>query len=112
MTQSTQPVAAAQVAGTDEPNPYLLGVYAPVDTEIDASDLRVIGQIPTDLNGVYLRNGHNQVHALTWPHAMAAVETCAGSKVSPATSCIWPIPTKLETKSSWTEPSRQTPCPI
>jgi carotenoid cleavage dioxygenase-like enzyme len=23
----------------------------------------VIGDIPKDLNGVYLRNGHNQVHA-------------------------------------------------
>jgi carotenoid cleavage dioxygenase len=63
MTQSTQPVAVAQVAGSDdEPNPYLLGVYAPVDTEIDASDLQVIGKIPTDLNGVYLRNGPNPRH--------------------------------------------------
>jgi carotenoid cleavage dioxygenase-like enzyme len=48
----------AQVAG-DEPNPYLLGVYAPVSAEIDAADLEVIGRIPTDLNGVYLRNGPN-----------------------------------------------------
>ncbi|WP_163509898.1 carotenoid oxygenase family protein [Fodinicola acaciae] len=55
---TSQPVAVAQVAGA-EPNPYLLGVYAPVDTEIDADNLQVIGQIPADLNGVYLRNGPN-----------------------------------------------------
>ncbi|MEU4328941.1 carotenoid oxygenase family protein [Nonomuraea dietziae] len=42
-----------------EPNPYLLGVYAPVKDEITAGDLRVIGEIPRDLNGVYLRNGPN-----------------------------------------------------
>ncbi|GAB2785149.1 carotenoid oxygenase family protein [Amycolatopsis magusensis] len=60
MTSShDQPVL---VAGTDEPNPYLLGVYAPVTTEIDSGDLRVIGRIPRDLNGVYLRNGPNPRH--------------------------------------------------
>jgi carotenoid cleavage dioxygenase len=42
-----------------EPNPYLLGVYAPVQDEITADELTVIGQIPTDLTGVYLRNGPN-----------------------------------------------------
>ncbi|WP_155361255.1 carotenoid oxygenase family protein [Acrocarpospora macrocephala] len=42
-----------------EPNPYLLGVYAPVQEEITAADLKVIGEIPADLNGVYLRNGPN-----------------------------------------------------
>ncbi|MFI7131138.1 carotenoid oxygenase family protein [Nonomuraea sp. NPDC050153] len=42
-----------------EPNPYLLGVYAPVQDEITADELTVIGRIPADLNGVYLRNGPN-----------------------------------------------------
>ncbi|WP_066372857.1 carotenoid oxygenase family protein [Herbidospora mongoliensis] len=42
-----------------EDNPYLLGVYAPVHEEITADDLTVIGEIPRDLNGVYLRNGPN-----------------------------------------------------
>ncbi|WP_214321818.1 carotenoid oxygenase family protein [Nonomuraea sediminis] len=42
-----------------ERNPYLLGVYAPVQDEITADELTVIGRIPTDLNGVYLRNGPN-----------------------------------------------------
>ncbi len=42
-----------------EANPYLEGPYAPIHTEIDATDLEVIGEIPRDLDGVYLRNGPN-----------------------------------------------------
>jgi carotenoid cleavage dioxygenase len=57
---SEQPLMVARAAdAAEEPNPYLLGVYAPVSTEIDAEDLQVIGEIPADLNGVYLRNGPN-----------------------------------------------------
>jgi carotenoid cleavage dioxygenase len=55
-------VAVAQpveLAVEDEANPYLVGVFAPVHTEITADDLEVIGEIPRDLNGVYLRNGPN-----------------------------------------------------
>ncbi|MDN5744346.1 MAG: carotenoid oxygenase family protein [Nocardioidaceae bacterium] len=55
------PIAVA--AAQDEPdNPYLLGVFAPVDKEVtlDHDELEVIGEIPTDLNGVYLRNGPNR----------------------------------------------------
>ena len=40
-------------------NPYLAGVYAPVDVEVDGDDLEVIGSIPTDLDGVFVRNGPN-----------------------------------------------------
>lgn len=41
-------------------NPYLSGSYAPVDREVDGDDLEVIaGQIPADLEGVYVRNGPN-----------------------------------------------------
>ena len=56
---SEQPLMVARTAEQDEPNPYLLGVYAPVSEELDAEDLQVIGEIPADLNGVYLRNGPN-----------------------------------------------------
>src|SRR3954467_4777317 len=56
---SEQPLMVARTADADEVNPYLLGVYAPVSEEIDAEDLQVIGEIPQDLNGVYLRNGPN-----------------------------------------------------
>ena len=40
-------------------NPYLSGPFAPVDDELDAARLPVIGRIPGDLRGVYLRNGPN-----------------------------------------------------
>lgn len=45
-------------------NPYLDGAWKPTDTEwsADGADLTVIGEIPADLNGIYLRNGHNQIH--------------------------------------------------
>ena len=40
------------------PNPYLEGPFAPIDTEITA-DCEVIGELPTDLAGVFVRNGSN-----------------------------------------------------
>src|ERR1700739_4335045 len=43
-----------------EENPYLLGLFAPVRDELTLEDLPVIGEIPKDLNGVYLRNGPNR----------------------------------------------------
>lgn len=43
-------------------NPYLMGGYAPVDTEIAAADLTVVGEIPADLAGLYVRNGPNPQH--------------------------------------------------
>ncbi|MGI8817097.1 MAG: carotenoid oxygenase family protein [Pseudonocardia sp.] len=49
---------ATLVANTEQ-NPYLLGIYAPVRDELTFDELEVIGEIPTDLNGVYLRNGPN-----------------------------------------------------
>lgn len=41
-------------------SPYLQGNFAPVHDEIDATELRVTGEIPTALRGVYMRNGANQ----------------------------------------------------
>lgn len=35
------------------------GNYAPVEDEVDLVDLEVVGQLPEDLNGRYLRNGPN-----------------------------------------------------
>lgn len=48
----------------DETNPLLLNHFTPVSKEYtaDTTSLEVIGEIPKDLNGVYVRNGHNQVH--------------------------------------------------
>ncbi|NBP53824.1 MAG: hypothetical protein EBU67_05945, partial [Actinobacteria bacterium] len=42
-----------------QPNRYLTGNYAPVIDEVTAFDLPVIGELPKDLNGRYLRNGPN-----------------------------------------------------
>ena len=38
---------------------YLTGNFAPVTEEVTALDLEVIGELPAELNGRYLRNGPN-----------------------------------------------------
>ncbi len=43
----------------DDAHPYRSGAWRPQDTEYDAWDLDVIGEIPRELNGVYLRNTEN-----------------------------------------------------
>ena len=43
-------------------NPYLMGNFAPVKEEHEAyyiSNKEITGKIPTDISGVYLRNGPN-----------------------------------------------------
>lgn len=42
-----------------EYGPLLMGPFAPVTVESTLTDLEVIGTIPPDLNGAYLRNGPN-----------------------------------------------------
>ena len=42
-------------------NIYLQGNYAPVADEVTATDLHVIGELPKELNGRYLRNGPNPI---------------------------------------------------
>jgi len=61
--------AAAGGRPTDAPswiddinNPYLHGVYAPIQAELDAVDCAVEGDLPRDLEGIFLRNGPNSVH--------------------------------------------------
>lgn len=43
-------------------NMYLEGNYAPIIEEITAFDLPIIGELPQELNGRYLRNGPNPLH--------------------------------------------------
>ncbi len=43
----------------DDDHPYRTGVWRPQTTEYDAWDLDVVGEIPSDLCGVYLRNTEN-----------------------------------------------------
>jgi carotenoid cleavage dioxygenase-like enzyme len=52
MTQDLQPVDTAT-------SPYLSGRFAPIHDEVDARDMEVEGEIPTDLNGTFIRNGAN-----------------------------------------------------
>jgi 8'-apo-carotenoid 13,14-cleaving dioxygenase len=51
MTQIDDPLA----------NRYMSANFAPVDHEVTAFDLEVIGEIPGELNGRYLRNGPNPI---------------------------------------------------
>ena len=46
-------------------SPYLSGNYAPVTDEVTAFDLQVIGELPAELNGRYLRNGPNPMDRST-----------------------------------------------
>lgn len=48
---------------TDSTNRYLSSNFAPVSEEITATDLPVIGELPTELSGRYLRNGPNPIGA-------------------------------------------------
>ena len=40
-------------------NIYLSGVYKPVDKEVNSEDLKVVGQLPRSLDGVFARVGPN-----------------------------------------------------
>lgn len=44
---------------------HMRGNYAPVMHEIDAFDLPVVGALPPELNGTFLRNGANPKHGPT-----------------------------------------------
>ncbi|MFI6345301.1 carotenoid oxygenase family protein [Streptomyces sp. NPDC050560] len=46
-------------AADKESYPFLEGAFAPVTEELTAFDLPVVGHIPRDLDGRYLRNGPN-----------------------------------------------------
>ena len=47
----------------DDDHPYRTGAWAPNHVEYDAWDLEVEGRVPADLNGFYLRNTENPLHA-------------------------------------------------
>ena len=50
-------------------NRYLSANYGPVAEELTLTDLPVTGRVPDALEGRYLRNGPNPVHAPTKPAA-------------------------------------------
>ena len=43
--------------------PVLRGGFEPVSRELYVRDLKVIGEVPKDLNGAYFRNGPNRMFA-------------------------------------------------
>jgi carotenoid cleavage dioxygenase-like enzyme len=47
------------IALTTAVNPYLEGNFAPVKAEITTNTLKVIGELPPDLSGMFVRNGPN-----------------------------------------------------
>lgn len=40
-------------------NPFLHNNFSPMRVEVDADHLKIIGQLPVDLEGIYMRNGPN-----------------------------------------------------
>jgi carotenoid cleavage dioxygenase-like enzyme len=46
---------------------WLQGNYAPIETERDVLNLKVIGAIPPELDGIYMRNGPNPITGAS-PH--------------------------------------------
>jgi 8'-apo-carotenoid 13,14-cleaving dioxygenase len=56
MTDTVQP--------STDVNLYVSGNYAPVVDEVTAFDLHVVGELPADLDGRYLRNGPNPIGAI------------------------------------------------
>ena len=44
-------------------HPYLSGIHAPMDAELSLDMLRVTGDIPTELDGRYIRIGPNPISA-------------------------------------------------
>lgn len=54
--------AAFKVSLASADHPYMSGPWTPQHQEYDAEDMVVIGAIPTDIDGVYVRNTENPVH--------------------------------------------------
>lgn len=60
MTDTLEPAAAPELPDRrPHENIYLSGNYAPVEREVTAHDLTVVGEIPAELEGRWLRNGPN-----------------------------------------------------
>lgn len=60
MFESKIKKAAKEKGKYDKENPILIGNFGPIPNEQSYEVLNVVaGKIPTDINGVYLRNGPN-----------------------------------------------------
>ncbi|TMR94859.1 carotenoid oxygenase family protein [Nonomuraea basaltis] len=67
---------------TDLPKPYISGHYSPVPDEITARELTVHGTLPPELNGRYLRNGHNPQPGVTPSHWFRGAGMLHGVRLS------------------------------
>lgn len=59
-----------RIKASEKTNLFLSGNFSPVSDELDIENLSVEGKIPTDLNGVYMRNGSNpqfKPYSYTYP---------------------------------------------
>ncbi len=65
----------------DDDHPYRTGPWRPQTTEYRADDLEVIGDLPDDLDGVYIRNTENPVHPAQqgFYHRSTATAWCTSS---------------------------------
>lgn len=57
------PLAAKAPPAANHKNPYLQGMYQAVSAESTLLELPVIGEIPVDIHGSYVRNGPNPLQA-------------------------------------------------
>jgi hypothetical protein len=69
-------VRALQGVHYNRNNPFLTGNYAAVKDEVHVHRLDVIGSLPTELDGVYMRTGPNPQHEPIGGYAMCAVSSC------------------------------------
>ena len=53
---------ATSTLPTDDDHPYRTGPWQPNMKEYDVTEPKVTGEIPSDLNGIYIRNTENPVH--------------------------------------------------
>src|SRR5689334_19805290 len=60
MTIDETPATTASPPATTASR-WLSGIYAPVHEELTVLDLPVVGELPPELDGRYLRNGPNPV---------------------------------------------------
>ena len=47
---------------------YIEGVFAPVTSEVTATDLKVIGELPPELDGMFVQNSPNPYYAPEPPY--------------------------------------------
>ena len=57
-------------------NPYMQGNFRPVQEEVTEFELEVVGEIPKELSGRYLRNGPNPLLIPTNHHWFLGAEWC------------------------------------